>query len=70
MSLAPQFRGKVKMPYPFKYALVWDKEGEDERGTVQAFFVDKTFADRCCNDLNATVGGGAEWWKVTKIFQD
>jgi hypothetical protein len=56
------------MPYPFKYVLVL--AGSDEAGTVEAFFVSKTLADKCCNELNATIGSGKPMWAVAKIFPD
>lgn len=68
MSFAPTFRGQVRMPYTFKYVMVFT--GGDELGTVEAFFCSKTIADKCCNELNATIGEGKELWVTRKIFPD
>lgn len=70
MSSAPPFRGQPKMPYPFKYALVFAGASEGEGGTVEAFFVSKTLGDKCCNELNATIGQGKPMFATCKIFPD
>lgn len=70
MSFAPLFRGQVKMPYPFKYALVLADQTDGEQGTVEAFFVSKTMVDKCCNELNATIGQGKPLYATCKIFPD
>lgn len=70
MSLAPQFRGTPRIPYPFKYVLVFAGTDDGEQGTVEAFFVSKTMADKCCNEFNATIGNGKLMYAVAKIFPD
>jgi hypothetical protein len=65
MSDGPKFTGQVRMPYPFKYLLA-----HVASGSVEAFFVSKTLADKAANDFNHTIGEGRVIYAVRKIFPD
>lgn len=66
MSFAPLWAGPVVSPF-LRYAIVYTGKEGGEAGALEALFTSKTFADRCCNDLNALVGEGH--YAVAKIFE-
>ena len=66
MSVAPQWEGPVICPH-LRYALVYTGKEGGEAGTLEALFTNKTFADKCCNELNTFMGDG--YYAVAKVFE-
>lgn len=66
MSSAPLWDGPVICP-TLRYALVYTGKEGGEAGTLEGLFTNKTFADACCNELNARMGEG--YYAVAKVFE-